>query len=58
MKRAGGDEQNVIGMHVAVFGHHGGTFHNRQNIALHAFAGNFRAVRAFASGDFVQFVDE
>src|SRR5665213_633671 len=36
----------------------GGSLDNRQNVALHAFAGHIRAVPGFASGNFVDFIDE
>ena len=58
MKRAGGDEQNVVGAHKAVAGVDGGAFHDRQNVALHAFAADVGAVAAFAPGDLIDFVQE
>ena len=58
MKRPGGNEQDVVGSDHAVACVDGGAFDDGQNIALHAFAGNVRAMAGFAAGDFVDFVDE
>ena len=58
VKRAGGDEQDVIGPHHAVLGVDGRAFDDRQDVALHAFAADFRPVAAFAAGDLVDLVDE
>ena len=58
VERAGGDEQDVIGAHHAVAGVDGRAFDDRQNVALHAFAGDVGAVAAFAPGDLVDFVEE
>ena len=55
---AGGDEEDVVGAHHAVAGVDGGAFDDGQDVALHAFAGDVGAVAAFASGDFVDFVEE
>ena len=58
VERAGGDEQDVIGAHHAVLGVDGGAFDDRQDVALHALAADFRAVAALAAGDLVDLVDE
>ena len=58
VKRAGGDEQDVIGAHHAVLGIDRRAFDDRQDVSLHAFAAHFRAVAAFAAGDLVDLVDE
>ena len=58
MKGAGGDEENVIGLHHAVFGGDGAAFDQRQQVALHAFAGHVRTHAFAALGDLVQLVDE
>ena len=58
MKRARGDKQNVIGAHHAVARVHRGSFHNGQNVALHAFARNVGPVAAFAPGNLVDLVEE
>ena len=48
----------MVGADHAVAGVHRGAFDDGQNVALHAFAGDVRAVAGFAAGDFVDFVDE
>src|SRR5271165_35201 len=58
VERAGGDEQDVIGAHHSVARVHGRAFHDRQNVALHAFARNVRPMAAFAPGDLVDLVEE
>ena len=58
VERARGDEQNVVGPHHAVARVDGGSFHDRQNVALHAFAGNVGPVAAFAPGDLVDLIKE
>ena len=58
VERSGGDEQNVVGAHHAVARVDRGAFDDGQDVALHAFAGDVGAVAAFASGDFVDFVEE
>ena len=58
VERAGRNEQDVIGAHHAVLRVHGRAFDDRQNVALHAFAADVRALRAFAPGDLVDLVDE
>ncbi len=58
VERAGGDEQDVVGADHAVLGVDGGAFDDRQDVALHAFAADVRAVAAFAAGDLVDLVDE
>ena len=58
VKRAGGDEQDVIGPHHAVLGVDRGAFDDRQDVALHALAAHVRPVTAFAAGDLVDLVDE
>ena len=60
MKRAGGDEQHVVGLHQAVLGVHRGALDQRQQIALHALTGHVPAAHAAVAGaaDFVDLVDE
>ena len=58
VKRAGRDEEDVIGPHHAVLRVDGRAFDDRQDVALHALAADVRAVPAFASGDLVDLVDE
>ena len=58
VERAGGDEQDVIRLHHAVLGGHRAAFHQRQQVALHAFARHVGAVRFLAAGDLVDLVDE
>ena len=59
MKCAGGDEEDMIGPHVAVARLHRRAFDDRQQIALHALARHVgaRALAALA-GDLVDLVDE
>ena len=57
MERPGGDEQDVIGPHVAVAGLDGRALDDRQQVALHALPRHVRAA-AFAGDDFVEFVQE
>ena len=38
MKCTTGNKQNMVGVDRAVFGAHGAAFHQRQQVALHAFA--------------------
>ena len=58
VKRARGDEQDVVGLDRAVFGRDGAAFDDRQDVALHAFARNVGTAAAFATGDLVDLVDE
>ena len=58
VERAGGDEQDVIGLHHAVLGADGAAFDQRQQVALHAFARHVGAVRFLAARDLVDLVDE
>src|SRR6185437_12950888 len=58
VESAGGDEQNVVSAHHAIAGVDGGAFDDRQNVALHAFAGNVGPMAAFAAGNLVNFVEE
>ena len=58
MKRTGGNEQNVVGTNHAVASVHRGAFHDRQNVALHAFAADVRSVPGFASGNLVDLVEK
>jgi bifunctional non-homologous end joining protein LigD len=51
VKRARGDEQNVVGAHHAVAGVYRSALDNRQNVALHALAANVGAAAALAAGD-------
>jgi len=58
VERAGRDEQHVIGRTAPVFGVHGAALDDREDVALHAFARDVGAARAFAAGDLVDLVDE
>ena len=58
MKGAGRDEQNVIRAHHPIAGVHSCSFDNRQDIALHAFAGYVRAMSGLASRDLVNLIEE
>ena len=58
VERAGGDEQDVIGPHHAVFRVDGRAFDDRQDVALHALAADVGPVTALAPGDLVDLVDE
>ena len=58
VERAGGDEQDVIGLHHPVLRVDRRAFDDRQDVALHAFAADVRALAAFAAGDLVDLVDE
>ena len=58
VERAGGDEEDVIRLHHAVLRVDRRPFDDRQDVALHAFAADVRAVAALAAGDLVDLVDE
>ena len=58
VKRAGGDEQDVIGPHHPVLGVDRRAFDDRQDVALHALAADVGAVRALAAGDLVDLVEK
>src|SRR5260370_23094792 len=58
MESAGGDEQDVVGANHAVTSVDCGAFDDGQNVALHAFAGNIRAVAGLAAGDLIDLVDK
>ncbi len=58
MEGAGGDEQDVVGAHHAVLGAHRGAFDQRQQVALHAFAGHVGAAGLGALGHLVQLIDK
>ena len=58
MEGARGDEQDVIGFHLAVLGGNGGALDQRQEIALHALAADVGAITAFARADLVDLVEE
>src|SRR5215469_9419265 len=55
MEGAGGNKQNVVRTNHSVARVDGGAFDNRQNVALHAFARNIRAVPGFPPGYLVDF---
>ena len=59
VKRAGGDEEDVVRLHHAVLRLHVRAFDDRQQVALHAFARHVGAahLRALA-GDLVDLVEE
>ena len=58
VKRAGGDEQDVVGAHHAVLGVDGGAFDDRQDVALDAFAAHVGSLAALAARDLVDLVEE
>ncbi len=59
MEGAGGDEEDMVGLHHAVTGTHIGALHQRQKIALYPFPGDIRALlSAGAHRHLVDFVDE
>ena len=58
MKRAGCDEQDVIGFDRAVLGRHRRAFDQRQQVALHALARDVAADAAVAHADLVDLVEE
>src|SRR5690606_12618994 len=60
VKGARGNEQDVIGPHHTVFGGDGGAFYQRQQVPLHALAGDVAATAlAFAArGDLVDLIQE
>src|SRR5262249_48992091 len=58
MERAGGDEEDVVGLHLAVLGGDGGALDQRQQVALYALAADVGAVAALASADLVDLVEE
>ena len=55
---AGGDEQNVVGLHHAELSIHRAAFDQRQQVTLHALAGDIRAACVAALGDLVDLVDK
>ena len=58
MKCAGGDKQDVVGFHAAVFSAHGRAFDKRQEVTLHALARHAGAALVVAIGNLVYFVNE
>src|SRR5579872_96693 len=58
MKRAGRDEQDMIGFHRAVLGRNRRAFDQRQQVALHALARYFAADAAIPHADLVYLVQE
>ncbi len=58
MEGACGDEEHMIGSHKPVTRIHGGAFHNRQDVPLHAFAAHIRALPTLASRDLVHLIQE
>ena len=58
VKRAGGNEENVIRLDHAVLGVDGRAFDDGQDVALHAFAADIRPVAALAPRHLVDLVDE
>ena len=57
MERAAGDEQDMVGLHRAIFGRDRGPFNQRQKIALHAFAAD-TATSHIADRNLVNLVEE
>src|SRR6185503_3192189 len=58
VERAGGDEQNIVGADDAVARGDRAAFDDGEQIALHALAGDVRAVLAVGAGDFVELVEK
>lgn len=58
MERARRDEQDMIRVHKAVLGIHGAAFHDGEQVALDAFAGNVGGTLLRAAGELVDFVDK
>ena len=58
VERAGGDEQDVVGLDEAVARLHGRAFDDRQQVALDPLPGDVGAVGVFAGDDLVDLVDE
>ncbi len=58
MEGAGGDEEDVVGLHRAVLRRHRRAFDQRKQVALHAFARNAGTHAAVAGGDLVDLVEE
>ncbi len=58
MERAGGDEQDMVGLDRAVLGRDRGALDQRQQIALHALARDVAADAAVAHADLVDLVEE
>src|SRR5256885_1729583 len=58
VKSARRDEKDVIGADHAVACVDGGAFDNGQNVALHAFARDIRAMAGFASGHLIDLIDK
>src|SRR6516225_1047579 len=58
MESAGGNKQNMVGADHAVTSVDGGTLDNRQNVALHSFAGNVWPVAALSACNLVDLVQK
>ena len=59
MKGAGGDEEDVVGLHHPVLRLHVGSLDDRQQVALHALARDVGAAHlALLAGDLVDLVEE
>ena len=58
MKRPRTDKQDMVGFDHAVLGRNGGSFNQRQQIALNPFAGNVAAAALDAAAYLVDFIDE
>src|ERR1700733_6373069 len=58
VKGAGGDEQNMVGLHRAVLGRYGSAFDQGQEVALNAFARDVAAAAAIAHADLVDLVQK
>src|SRR5690606_23829078 len=58
MKRAGGNEQDVVCLHAAVFRGDRRTFDQWQQVTLYAFPGDTTAAGVVSHGDLVDLVDE
>src|SRR5947209_6376978 len=58
MKRARGDEQDMVGLDRAVFGCNRGALDQRQQVALHALARNIGAAASVARANLVDLVEK
>ena len=58
MKRAGGDEEDMVRTHRPVLRHHGATLHDGQDVPLHALAGHVGASLEALAGDLVNLIEE
>ena len=58
VKSTRANEKDVVGPHRAILGGHGSAFHNGQQIPLHPFPGNIRALTAVFAGNLIDFIQK